>query len=262
MGHSEVAETPCQRGDDGQETVGSRALVRPVVALEKVQVARKLLRVGDDVVHAACLLDPEEDDDDQSDGHKDTLDQVRGGDRHEAAQRRVGDDDNGTRDHGRVVLNAEEAVEQGSHCLEAGSSVRDKEDDDDKRRDQRNGMFRISVALGEILRDGDGVDLRGIPTQKLCHQQEVQIGAAGEADDGPAALCDARDVGKARKAHQQIGTHVRRFRAHGGDDRSQGTAADVEFIGAVSRSLSAEIETDEQHGAQVCHDGGDDNTLC
>ena len=98
-------------------------------------VACKAFGVCKNHVQSACLADAEEDDEHQGKGHDDALDQVRGRHGQEAAQDRVADDDDGTHDHGYVVIHPKEAVKQRTDGLEAGGSVGDEKDHDDQGRD-------------------------------------------------------------------------------------------------------------------------------
>ena len=116
------------------------------IALRKVQVARKLLRVGHDGPHAARRPDAEEHDDDERDGHENALDQVCRGDREETAHNRVGNDDDCTENHRRMVLNAEQAVEERADGLEARSGIGNEENDDGQSRDAGEHMPLVTVA--------------------------------------------------------------------------------------------------------------------
>ena len=165
MGHAEIPKAPRQGGDDVQEAEAPRFLGGPQVALGQVEIARQGGGVLHDLGPAARLTDAEEDDHDQGDGHEDALQQVRGGDGQEAAQHRVGNDDDGPGDHGGVIVHPEQAVEQGAHGLKAGRRVGDKEHQDDQRGDQGKHVLFFAVALGEKLGDRKRADPGGIAAQ-------------------------------------------------------------------------------------------------
>ena len=110
VGHAEVAEPPCQGGEDAEGTEAGGAAGGNVIALGQVQIAGQGPGVLQHGVHAAGLAHTEADHHDEGNGHKDALHQVRGGDGQEAAHHGIGDDDHGADDHGGVILKAEEAV--------------------------------------------------------------------------------------------------------------------------------------------------------
>ena len=261
MGHTEVAEAPGQGRDDGQEAVAPGGPGRGVVALGQVKVAGQRARVLHDRAHTAGLADAEENDDDQRDGHENALNQIGGTDGEEAAQHGVGNDDARADDHGRVVVPAKEAVEQRAHRLEAGGGIGDEEHHDHERRHQGQDVPLIAVAPGEIVGQRDGVQLHAVAPQALRHEQEVQVGSGGQADDGPARLGNARKVGQSGQAHQQIAAHIRRLGAHGCDQRAESPSAEIKLLRVLAASLAAEIYADEHHRDEIDHDGSDNAKL-
>ena len=80
--------------------------------------------VGGHQIPPASLLDAEEHDEDQSKGHNNALDQVRGGHGQVPAQHRVANDHGGADDHGGVIIHPKEAVEEGANRLEARGGIR------------------------------------------------------------------------------------------------------------------------------------------
>ena len=262
MGHAEVAKAPGQGGNDRQEAEGARGPVRPVVTLGNVQIAGKLFGVGNDDIHAACLADPEKDDDHKGDGHENTLDQVCGRYSQETAQGRVGNDNDCAYDHGQMVFHTEQAVEQGAYSLEAGRGIRNKENQDDQGGDQGNTMLFISVTVGKVFRDRKGAQSLGIAAQQPGDQQEVQVGTHGKTDGRPCDLRQAGDISQSGQTHQKITAHVRGLRAHGGDQRAQRTAANIEAVGSIRRALPVKDDADHQHGEQIGSDSCNDQNLC
>ena len=220
MGHTEVAQAPGQGGDDAQGREAARLVGGHVVALGQVQVAGHGGGVGRHGLPATGLADAEEDDEHQGKGHDDALDQVRGRHGQEAAQDRVADDDDGTHDHGHVVVHPKEAVEQRTDGLKAGGSVGDEEDQDDHSGDAGEHILLVPVAPGEEAGDGDGPDVGRVPAQTLGHDEPVEVGADGQANGRPAHLGNAAEIGQAGQTHEQVAAHVRGFGAHGCDHRA------------------------------------------
>ena len=209
----------------------------------------------------ACLLDAEEDDDHQGDGHDDALDEIGGGHRQKTAQHGITDDDDGAHDHSGVIIHAEQAVEQGAHRLEAGGSVGNEENKDEDGGDAGEHVALVPVTQGKEAGDGDGAQLGGIAAQPLCHDEPVQIGAHGQADGSPACVGNAAQVGHAGQAHEQPAAHVRSLRAHGGDDGPQLPPAQVELVGRRAAALTAEVKAHIDHPQKVDDDGCDDAEL-
>ena len=258
MRHAEVAQAPRQRGDDAQRAESAGRALRPVVALRHVQITRQRLRAGEHGLRAARQIHAEEHDDDQRDRHEDGLDEVGGGHGQEAAQHRIADDDRRADEHGHVVVPAKQAAEQHADGLEAGGGVGHKEHDDDQCGNQGEQMALVPVAAGEVIRHGDGAQVLGVDAQALGHQQEVEIGAHRQTDDGPADLRQSGEVRQTRQAHQQIGAHVGGLRAHGGDQRAELAAAEVKIAGA-RRTAAGKRHTDANCHDEVQRHGQRDN---
>ena len=96
-GHAEVAETPCQRGDDVQQTVGGGGVVAASWLASHGQVAGQATGVVQNHVPAACHADTIRQHRHQRHAHDDGLDEVGGGHRAEAAQDGVTHDDQADR---------------------------------------------------------------------------------------------------------------------------------------------------------------------
>ena len=136
MGHAEISESPGERRYDRQESIGTCCPCRSVISFEDIEITGKRACICSDIGHSAGFLNSEEDYDDQSDRHKDALHKVRGRDRKESAEYCVRYNNDRAKDHSSVIINSEEAVEQCTYCLEAGSRVRNEEYKNDERSDQ------------------------------------------------------------------------------------------------------------------------------
>ena len=230
MGHPKIAQTPGQRGDNAQRTVGRRLTRCHVVSPGQVQITGQSAGILHDYIPAARLLDAEKDDDHQGDGHDDALDQVCRRYRQKPAQDRVADDDHGAHDHGHMVIHPKEAVEEGAHRLKAGGRIGDEENQNDHRRNAREHMAVVPVAAGEKVGNGDGPGADRIAAQPFGHDQPVEIGADRQSDGGPPGFRDAAEISQPRQTHEQPTAHIRRFCAHGRNDGSQLPAAQIELV--------------------------------
>ena len=232
MGHAEVAEAPGEGGGDSEEVVRHDLLGDDVGGGAEADVA---FEAGGGLhgIPAAGHFNAEEHDDHEGDGHDDGLHEVSHGGGEEAAEDGVAGDDGAADDHAVHVVHAAERGEELAAGGEAGRSVGDEEDDDDKGGNGHEQVALVVEAMGEEVRNGDGVDLFAIHAQALGHDEPVQVGANGEADDCPGGFGDAAEQGKAGDAHEQPGGHVGGFSAHGGDDGAHLAVAKVVFAGVV-----------------------------
>ena len=209
---------------------------------------------------APGLDDPEDHDDGQGDRHDDRLDQVHRGHSGEAAHRGVADDDQGPDHHRRHVVPAEEAVEQLADSGQAGGHIGHEEDQDDQGGDAHDHRLLLAVPLGDEAGDGDGVQLYAVAAQPLGHQQEIQIGACGQTDGGPAGVGHAGQIGQAGDPHEQVAAHVAGLGAHGGDQGPHAPAPQIEALGALL-GPAADHHAGEDHEAEIEDDGPHDTHL-
>ena len=251
MGHPEVAQPPCQRGNDAQAPEGSRTAGGDIIPLGHGKIPRQRLCVGYHRIHAACHADAEHHHNKQRNGHKNGLDEVGKGNRHKAAQHRVADDHNSSHDHRRMIVHPEQAVEKRPDGLKAGGGIGDEEHQNNDRCNGGKQVLSIPEPPGEIVRYGDGAQPCGIAAQPPCHDEPVEIGAHRQTDAGPCDLRQAAQVGKARKPHQQIAAHVAGFGAHGRYQGAHFTAAQIKIIAAFAAALSAEIHPHQHHRQQI-----------
>ena len=242
MRHTEVAETPCQRRNDRQKVIGVRAAGFRIVDARQREVARNRLCVVQYSTHTACLGHTEHDDADQRCRHDNGLDEVS---------------EDRTDDHCCVVLPAEDRAEQLAAGRKARSSVGHEEDQDDQRSNAHEDPVLVMVAVGEEVRNGDRADLLAVDTQTLGNEQPVEIGADCQTDRSPAGFRAAGEVGNARKTHEQPAAHVGCLGAHGSDERTELSAAEVEVADILI--LFGIQNADDDHHDQIPDDRhGDD----
>ena len=122
-----------------------------------------------DLVPATGHVDTVKYNDDQRDGHNNTLDEVSGRHCHKAAHDSISYNNNGAYDHGNVIICSEQAGEQGSDSLKSGRGVRDKENQDDDGRDAH------MIPAGESQTNGE--------SQKTGEKKNVQENASDAQDN-------------------------------------------------------------------------------
>ncbi len=217
--------------------------------------------MGDDRVHAARLDHAEDHDNGQGRRHDDRLDQVHGGHGVKAPDGGIADDDDGPDDYRRHVVPAKEAVEELADGGKAGGYIRHEENQDNQGGDTHDDGLLLPIALGDEAGNGDGVQLHAVAAELFGHQQEVQVGAHGQANGGPAGVRHAAEVRQARDAHEQVAAHVGGLGAHGGDQGADAPAAQVEALGALLRAAAdhhpgeddeAEVQDNRTHDTDLC----------
>ena len=263
MGHSEVAQAPGHGGDDGDNAaVGHSRIGGGVIHAGHRDVAGQGGGIGADGVKSAGVGDAEADNDDQGDGHDNRLHQVGGGGSQESAGGGVDHDDDGGDNHSCRVVKPEQRGEQLAAGGEAGGGVGNEEDHDDQGGDGHEQVALVPEAALEEVGDGVCLHVSGVGAQALGYQQPVQVGADAQTQSGPEGVADTAEIGHAGQTHQQPGGHIRGLGAHGGDQGTQLTAAQVEVAdGLVGLG---ETETKVQHKEQIQYDGYDDtdSRLC
>ena len=131
MGHSEITQAPGQGGNDGYGRIGSGSPGRNVIALGKAQVAGKTLGILHYRIPASRGMDTKNHNNNKRQCHNHRLHQIRNGCRQEAAQGRISHNHAGRENHRRKIIHAKQAGEQCSAGIEAGGSIRNKENNDD-----------------------------------------------------------------------------------------------------------------------------------
>ena len=217
MRHTEVAETPCEAGDDRVPRDG-----RAVGVFEEVHVVLGIFNaLGNERLREALI--PCEDrvsDDRHSEDrheHEQTLDQVGGANRLEAAHEGV-DENNHGRDrqtdeisgliHFAVLTVTEEGSEEFRAGAERRSGVDREEDSDDDRRDDLDNASLVAVAVLEEAGDRQRVaGDDGVFSQSGRNEIPVENGAEQQADGDPH-LTRTGEIYRAGKSHKQPAAHI------------------------------------------------------
>ena len=249
MGHSEVAQAPGQGGDNGEDAVGGGGIGADGVGLGQGQVAGQGSGIFQNGPHAPGLdggIDQHKED---GNGHDDALDQIRNGGCQEAPSCGVAHNDHGGHQHGRHIVDAEEAGKQLAAGGEAGGRIGNEENDDDHSGQGGEDALFVMEPPGEELGDGVALSDLGIAPQAAGGEEPVEIGPQRQADGRPAHVSRAGQVGQSRQAHEQVAGHIRCLGTHCGHQWSQGASAQIEvggggiFLGIVC--------ADPEHTQQV-----------
>ena len=231
MGHTAVTQTPSHNGNDGQEAVRSGGAGHNVIGFGHIQITGQCLGIGDDGIPAAGYFHTEQQDDDDSDSHKNTLHQVGGTGCQEAAGYGIAHDDNGADDHCQNIVHAEDAAEQFAAGSEAGCCVGNEEHDDNNGRDTHEDIFVITVSAGEKVRHGDGVICHvGVDTDSLGNDEPVEIRTDGKTNGCPCSVRNTGEVSDAGQTHEEPAAHVRGFGTHSRYKGTKLSAAQVKVI--------------------------------
>ena len=173
MRHTEIAKSPCHGRYDGQQTVWSCVSACTVMNVVHGKVTGQGGCIVYDLVPATGHVDTVKYNDDQRDGHNNTLDAVSGRHCHKAAHDSISYNNNGAYDHGDVIICSEQAGEQGSDSLKAGGGVRNKDNQDDDRGDAHQDILLIMIPFGKEIRDRDRITGDGIAADTIRHDQPV-----------------------------------------------------------------------------------------
>ncbi len=148
-----------------------------------------------------------------------------------------------------MIVKAEQRIKELAARRKARGGVRDKEYQDDKRRDAHQDIFLLVKSAGEEVGDSDRADLMGVDTQLLCDKQPVDVCTGSQTDNRPAHVGDTAEVGKSGQTHKQVAAHIGSLRAHGGDDRTELSSAEVEV--AYVLVLLGEFYSNNYHQNQI-----------
>ncbi len=173
MGHSEVAETPGQRGHDGQRCVVAGCAAYHIMHLCHAQISGQITGVGKHRIPAAGHLDAKNNDNKKGDGHDDGLNKVCGAGCKKSAESRVNDDDERTNQHRRHVRRIKQSAEELSASGESGRSIGNKENDNDNRCDSSQKIFLVPIPFGEKLRQRNSITLLAVTTNSSCNEKPV-----------------------------------------------------------------------------------------
>ncbi len=242
---TEVTEPPRHQGDDGDY----------IQILEHVEVAGTLGgHLDHGTVHPAHGDDDEYRREDQGEDHQGRLHRIGPAHREEAAEEGVGDGGGRTDPEGGVVIHAEGALEQAGTGHHAGGAVDGEEEQDHQRREDAQHLAVIFKAVGEVVRQGQGVAvLLGMNPQAARHPAPVEVGTDDQTDGDPA-LGDAADEDGAGQAHQQPSTHVGGAGGEGGDPAPHPAAAKDVIVKVAGGAIGN--KADQYHPEDV-HQKGD-----
>ena len=118
------------------------------------------------------------------------------------------------------------------------------------------GSILPNPEIGAVCKE-KGVLFHTDAVQAAGHQQEIQVGADGKADGGPAGVRHAAEIGEAGDTHKQIAAHIAGFRAHGRDQGAHAPAAEIKAFSALLASFT-DHHAGENHQTELqndrCHD--------
>ena len=174
MGHTEVAKTPAQAGND-------------------------VLRRGEEVEEAlgqgcagygavACLgqCQSEQGSDQERRQHDHALEEIRPAHRAEAAQEGVGHDDKGGDVHGDGGVDVHNGMEQGAAGFDGGGGIDGVGHQENDGAEDLQGFVLAQKPVGQVLGDGDGVARSdGEPAQPGRHDNPAHGVADAETDGDP-----------------------------------------------------------------------------
>ena len=173
MGHSKVSQSPGHHGKNGDHAVGSCGIGNRIVNLGHGQISCKRACVIHNGVPSACNVNSVKNNNDQSNAHYNTLNQICGRNSHKSTHNSISDNHYSAYNHGCVVVKAEQTVKKSSDCLKAGCGIGNKENQDNDGRNAHQNIFLIPIPAGEELGYGDSVADNGIPAQPFCNNQPV-----------------------------------------------------------------------------------------
>ena len=107
MGHTKIAQSPCQHGNDVDERISCFCACFRVVSGHHGKIARQRFCVADDCVRTTCHRDTETENNDQSNGHDNALDKVCSGRCKESSESSICYNDHCADDHGSKIIYSE-----------------------------------------------------------------------------------------------------------------------------------------------------------
>jgi len=160
-------------------------------------------------INAACNSSAEHQNAQQRNAHDNALDQISSACGKKSANRRIGNDNNRTDEHGRCVIKTEHTIEKLSAGGKTGSGIRNKENQDDNAGDPCENFFGIAITVGEKFRQGDGVlrQLR-IAAQTTGYRKPVDISADRQTDCRPTRIRNTGQICNAGKSHEKPAAHI------------------------------------------------------
>ena len=169
MGHSEITQSPGQRGHNGEKTIPLASTGNGIVGLGQGQISRQCLGVLDHGLHPTGHPHAPSHNSDQGHGHHHALDQVGGRSRQKAPQTCIGHNNHGAQDHRRQVIHPEQGTEQFAACCKSAGGIRYKKHHNHQSRQTGQHIFAITVPAAEELRDGNGINMMAVPANSSGH---------------------------------------------------------------------------------------------
>ena len=260
MRHTEIPQSPCQRGNNRNKSIGLCGACRGIVALRHAEITRQLFGVCQYRFHSTRLADSEKEHNNQGSSHYDRLNKIRQAGCQKPSHGRVENNNSSADQHGGMVIHPEKRSKKFPARSKAGPCVRDKENDDNNRPDQHQNTAAVPVAIRKKIRDCDGVCPCRVPADSSGYQKPVKIRSYRQTDFCPAAVRDAGEIGQTRKPHKQIAAHIRGLRTHSCDQRPQLPSAQIKVTDCFI--LFRNRESDQKHSDQIYDHGNHDPHLC
>ncbi len=249
MRHAEVAESPCQRGDNRQRRVRAGLACNRIIGLCKAEVAGQLLRAGDDLIPAAGRPDTETKHRQQCNRHDDGLNKIRERRGKKSAGCRIEHDDDRADDHREMIIHSEQRMKKLPAGRKSGRRIGNEKNDDPDRCQKGQYMLCITVPVGEKLRQRNRVRPLRVAAQLLRDQQPVEIRTAGQPDYRPPHIRSACEICQSRQTHQQITAHIRSLGAHRRDQRPELPASQIEIADRLV--FLRQPDSDAHHRNQI-----------
>ena len=156
-----------------------------------------------------------------------------------------------------ACLDADDCVEQRAARLEAGSSVNRVGEQEDHRAEDLEQRGLREEAIGQILRDGDGIVCRdGETAETGCFKDPAQCVPDGKTDGDPH-LTETEGVDRGGKSHQNPRAHVGRTCGKRGHPRTHRAVAEEVGLFTAALCLDEEIDADPEHEGEVEDENND-----
>ena len=221
MGHTEVAKSPAEAGDDvGDARKVEGAARKEVVIMRGKRCATLYHKVGG--IHREKRDNRAEQ---ERAEHEKPLEKVGPADGIEAAKEGVKHDDRRRHDHGDSRINAQHRVEKRAARGNARSGIHAVNDHEHNRRDDLKRLVLRQKAVGQKLRDGDGVvGSDGITAQTGRNKNPRQNRAKHQTHGNPD-LAHAVEIDGTGQTHQHPRAHVGGARAQRGHQTAHVSSA-------------------------------------
>ena len=173
MGHSKVSQSPGHHGKNGDRAVGSCGLGNRIVNLGHGQISGQRAGIVHNGIPSACNVNSVKNNNNQSNAHYNTLNQIRGRNSHKSTHNGISDNHHSADNHSCMVVKAEQTVKKSSDCFKAGGSIGNKENQDNDSSNAHQNIFLIPIPAGEELRYSDSIADNRISAQPFCNNKPV-----------------------------------------------------------------------------------------